>query len=161
MRPPAFFAVSVLLAAVPGVGQSQAHPARSTVRPGSELRILLADSTVVRGRFGALQESAVSLNVIVRPSVTNAELVPRWIALDSILGAWVRTGTRWKLGAGVGAAVGAVLVTTGFYIGLQSQDPSSCSPGCWAAVTGTGALMGGVLGLLVGHQFVVWRLVSF
>jgi hypothetical protein len=141
---------------LPGVAQVRSV---DEVPLRTELRLQLLDSTIVRGRFAGLEEARIRLNTIAggapRPGLT-----PGSLARDSIAGLWEGSGTRWKLGAAVGAACGILavfLVARGVGDG---EGEGSCDPQCWAAIGGT-VLLGGVLGFLVGHQFVVWRPLTF
>ena len=144
-----------------GRASCQVELLASGITQNTELRIRLADSTMLRGWFVAWQPGAILLNAMVRSSVHHLRLVPRTVALESVSAAWVRSGTRWKRGALVGAVIGAAGMATGFAIALQTQDPSSCSAGCWAEVLGIGTATGAALGGLVGYQFVIWRPLRF
>jgi len=154
----ASFLISALLCPIlsrPGTAQVRTL---EQVPPKTELRLQLLDSTIVHGRFAGLEQGEIRLGTIAG-SVAYPRLAPRSVARDSIAALWAASGTHWKQGAVVGAATGVVTL---FVVALAGDQEGSggCDVKCWAAV-GTLPLLGGVLGLFVGHQFVIWRPVSF
>lgn len=161
MRSAALIVVVLAASAAVGHADGQVEPTPSALRPKTEVRLALTSSTVVTGRLVAWEHRQVILDEVVWLSASRSRLDRRSVATDSISAAWVRSGTRWKLGAAVGAAIGTVgMLVAGAFV-LESQDGSSCNAACWMAAGAGGALIGGLAGALVGHQFVVWRPLRF
>ncbi len=154
-------AALLLCATASHLAVCQTRPTLLGVPPKAELRLQLLGSTMVVGRLVVLEPGRIRLNTIVRSGLTDSRLVARSVVLDSITAMWVRSGTRWKLGAGIGAAAGSAGLLLVVGIAAESQDGSRCSTWCWTSAAAGGALGGAFLGALVGHQFVVWRPVSF
>jgi hypothetical protein len=151
----------VLSVTAPRAGLCQAERPLSALPPKTEIKVQLLDSTTVVGRLRALEQRRLLLRAVVRPSATRAYFDDRTVPLDSVAGAWVRSGTRWKRGGVIGAAMGAAAMLIYLRIDLDMQDGSHCHVGCWIAAPLFGASFGAPVGFLVGHQFTVWKPLSF
>lgn len=161
MRVTPLVVAAVLCCIASRPGMSQVGPTLAKVQPNTHLRIQLVDSTFVVGRLLALEQRRLLLRTIVRTSVTEGQVEERAVGLDSIVGAWVQSGTRWKLGAGMGAVIGASGMLVAIAMALESEGGSSCDGWCWTSGAAVGALAGALIGGLIGQQFVVWRPVRF
>lgn len=153
------FALLCAVAAPPATGQLDS--ALATVPYHARLRLQLLDSTIVIGRMLTHEQQRVVLRTVIRTSISEGRLENRSVILDSIAGAWIHSGTRWKRGAAVGAGIGAAAMLLLVRIELDVQDGSSCNVLCWAASAGFGAVFGGLWGALVGYQFIVWKPLTF
>jgi hypothetical protein len=154
---------AVLSAILARTGVGQVQPTLAELQPNTKLRIQLVDSTTVKGHLLGLEGGHVRLRTTVRVSVGEGWVKDqdRQILLDSLAAAWVSTGTRWEFGAGLGAVVGAMGMFVAVEVAEAASDDPPCSAWCWTEALALGAGAGAVLGGLVGHQFVVWRPLSF
>jgi hypothetical protein len=154
--------VVALCVTLSDVGVCQAQPTWAELRPDTKLRLQLLDSTRVAGRFLGSEQGYVRVRTTVRTSVREGWVrdQDRQILLDSLAAAWIKSGTRWKLGAVLGAPVGAVGTVIAGVITLESQDGSSCDAWCWTSAVAVGTLGGALLGAIAGHLVPVWKPVS-
>lgn len=96
-------ALSVACAALlPGASHSQQLPPQ--IPPlDAHVRVLLRDSTRAHGKLIAAPPQTITLRRLV--GANDAEIVDRTIPRDSILTVWRRAGTRWAVGAVIGAPI--------------------------------------------------------
>ena len=151
--------VVALCVTLSDVGVCQAQPTWAGLRPDTKLRLQLVDSTRVTGRFLGSEEGYLRVRTTVRTSVGEGWVrdQDRQILLDSLAAAWIKSGTRWKLGAVLGAPLGATGLLIATAIADESQDDPPCDSWCWTSAAAVGALGGGLLGALVGHLVPVWN----
>ena len=159
MRVSSMFLPMLLSVTAAGRAVCQIEPARAST-PGMELRLQLVDSTVLVGRVIAWEPRMLQLNEIDRRSVHDVRLVRRSLPMDSVAAAWLRSGTRWKLGGAVGGVVGASGMLLAVNV-ASGQDGASCSAWCYTSGAAVGAMAGALIGALVGYQVVVWQPVRF
>jgi hypothetical protein len=126
---------------------------------GTQLRVLLRDSTRTYGRLIEATPETIALRRLV--GANEIKVVDRTIPVDSVLTVWRGAGTRWGIGALIGAiAASTVVMVAASQGGDRSGEP--CDVGCWASSVGilsTVAAIGGLLGGLIGHGIVHWEIV--
>lgn len=122
---------------------------------GRQVRLQLADSSVVVGRLVETQSDRVVLRMIVRPGKPFSYFLDRDIAVDSIARAWVHRGTHWRRGALIGAGAGLLAMFVAVAATLDYE--THCDASCWLEGAGIGLGAGGLIGAFVGYQFPMWR----
>ena len=161
MRVAPIFPLALLCAVAARPAAGQLDSVLATVPHRARLRLQLLDSTIVIGRMLTHEQQRMVLQTVVRTGISEGRFEERSVVVDSIAGAWIHSGTRWKRGSAIGGAIGASAMLLWMRIDLDLQDGSSCNVLCWTAGAGFGAIFGGLWGALVGYQFVVWKPLTF
>ncbi len=120
------------------------------------VRIELAHGSRIEGRVIAVNSSRLQLRVIERPTIHQATLVTREIALDSVVRMWVHDGTHARAGALIGGlSIGIPFGT--LVVAICSDPDGGCDPA--KAFAGVALLtgIGAGLGAFLGATFVRWR----
>jgi hypothetical protein len=117
--------------------------------------VLLRDSTRAHGRLIEATPDALSLRRLV--GANDVKVIDRTLPLDSVQTIWRRAGTRWRTGAfvGVGAGILGMIVAVG---AASDYDDPPCDERCFLGGLLAG-VTGGLLGALVGYQFIRWEVV--
>jgi hypothetical protein len=146
---------AVLSAMLPAPMRAQRLPPQ--IPPlGTQVRVLLRDSTRTHGTLTEITTATMSLRRLV--GTNEVKVVDRTIPLDSVLKVWQRAGTRWRTGALVGAGVGVVATLVALEEVSKTEEGVSCHGNCAVGMLVASAV-GGLLGGVIGHQVVRWEIV--
>ena len=105
MRVTPIFPLALLCAVAARPAAGQLDSVLATVPHRARLRLQLLDSTIVTGRLLTHEQQRVVLRTVVRTGISEGRFEDRAMTLDSISGAWIHSGTRWKRGSAIGAAI--------------------------------------------------------